>query len=126
MALFSAAAVFLTALAAACVPVRGLGAVACGAPVLAFGAARGALGAGATGAVSDMRSSNMASRSSAGGASSLARASSFATLVAGAGWGGYEILATPLTYFIVHRLKRAERADPFDVHTRFSPFRLDG
>ena len=39
---------------------------------------------------------------------------------------GYEILATPLTYVIVHRLKRAERADPFDVHTRFSPFRLDG
>ena len=38
----------------------------------------------------------------------------------------YEILATPLTYFIVHRLKRAERADPFDVQTRFSPFRLDG
>jgi hypothetical protein len=38
----------------------------------------------------------------------------------------YEILATPLTYFIVHRLKRAERADPFDVHTDLSPFRLDG
>ena len=37
---------------------------------------------------------------------------------------GYEILATPLTYFIVHRLKRAERSDPFDVQTRFSPFRL--
>ena len=37
---------------------------------------------------------------------------------------GYEILATPLTYWIVHRLKRAERADPFDVKTRFSPFRL--
>lgn len=39
---------------------------------------------------------------------------------------GYEILATPLTYFIVHRLKRAERADPFDAHIDFSPFRLDG
>jgi uncharacterized PurR-regulated membrane protein YhhQ (DUF165 family) len=38
----------------------------------------------------------------------------------------YEILATPLTYFIVHRLKRAERADPFDDQTDFSPFRLDG
>ena len=37
---------------------------------------------------------------------------------------GYEIAATPLTYFIVHRLKRAERSDPFDVQTRFSPFRL--
>lgn len=36
----------------------------------------------------------------------------------------YEIVATPLTYFIVHRLKRAERADPFDAHTDFSPFRL--
>ncbi len=39
---------------------------------------------------------------------------------------GYEVLATPLTYFIVHRLKRAERSDPFDTNTRFSPFRLDG
>ncbi len=38
---------------------------------------------------------------------------------------GYEIVATPLTYFIVRRLKRAEQADPFDVQTRFSPFRLD-
>ena len=37
----------------------------------------------------------------------------------------YEIFATPLTYFIVHRLKRAERSDPFDTHTNFSPFRLD-
>ena len=37
----------------------------------------------------------------------------------------YEILATPLTYFLVHRLKRAERSDPFDTHTNFSPFRLD-
>ena len=37
----------------------------------------------------------------------------------------YEILATPLTYFIVKRLKRAEQADPFDTHTDFSPFRLD-
>ena len=37
----------------------------------------------------------------------------------------YEILATPLTYFIVNRLKRAEQADPFDTHTDFSPFRLD-
>ena len=38
----------------------------------------------------------------------------------------YEVLATPLTYVIVRRLKRAERADPFDTHTDFSPFRLDG
>jgi queuosine precursor transporter len=39
---------------------------------------------------------------------------------------GYEILATPLTYVVVHRLKRAERSDPFDDQTDFSPFRLDG
>ncbi len=38
---------------------------------------------------------------------------------------GYEVLATPLTYFIVHRLKRAEASDPYDTHTDFSPFRLD-
>lgn len=36
----------------------------------------------------------------------------------------YEILATPLTYFIVRRLKRAEQLDPFDVHTDFTPFSL--
>ncbi len=39
---------------------------------------------------------------------------------------GYEILATPLTYLIVHRLKRSERSDPYDTKTNFSPFRLDG
>jgi hypothetical protein len=38
---------------------------------------------------------------------------------------GYEVVATPLTYFIVRRLKRAESADPFDTHTDFSPFRLE-
>ena len=38
---------------------------------------------------------------------------------------GYEVVATPLTYFIVHRLKRAEGSDPFDAVTDFSPFRLD-
>ena len=37
---------------------------------------------------------------------------------------GYEVLATPLTYAVVRRLKRAERADPFDTHTDFSPFRF--
>lgn len=36
----------------------------------------------------------------------------------------YEVVATPLTYLVVNRLKRAECSDPFDVHTRFSPFRL--
>jgi queuosine precursor transporter len=38
---------------------------------------------------------------------------------------GYEALATPLTYVIVRRLKRAESSDPYDTRTRFSPFRLD-
>ena len=37
----------------------------------------------------------------------------------------YEAAATPLTYFIIRRLKRAEKTDPFDTHTDFSPFRLD-
>ncbi len=37
---------------------------------------------------------------------------------------GYEVLATPLTYFIVRRLKRAEQSDPYDACTDFSPFRL--
>jgi queuosine precursor transporter len=37
----------------------------------------------------------------------------------------YEALATPLTYAVVRRLKRAEAADPYDTHTDFSPFRLD-
>lgn len=36
----------------------------------------------------------------------------------------YEALATPLTYLIVRRLKRAESSDPYDTHTDFSPFRL--
>lgn len=37
----------------------------------------------------------------------------------------YEAVATPLTYVIVRRLKRAESSDPYDTHTAFSPFRLD-
>jgi uncharacterized integral membrane protein (TIGR00697 family) len=36
----------------------------------------------------------------------------------------YETLATPLTYAVVHALKRAEHADAFDAHTSFNPFRL--
>jgi uncharacterized integral membrane protein (TIGR00697 family) len=36
----------------------------------------------------------------------------------------YEVLATPLTYVIVRRLKHAESSDPYDTHTDFSPFRL--
>lgn len=33
----------------------------------------------------------------------------------------YEVVATPLTYLIVNRLKRAEGRDPFDTNTNFSP-----
>jgi len=36
----------------------------------------------------------------------------------------YEVLATPLTYLIVNRLKRAEGVDFFDRSTNFNPFRL--
>jgi uncharacterized integral membrane protein (TIGR00697 family) len=36
---------------------------------------------------------------------------------------GYEILATPLTYLVVNRLKRAEGLDPFDRGTNFNPLR---
>jgi uncharacterized integral membrane protein (TIGR00697 family) len=36
----------------------------------------------------------------------------------------YEVLATPLTYVIVNRLKRAEGVDFFDRSTNFNPFRL--
>jgi len=35
---------------------------------------------------------------------------------------GYEILATPLTYFVINWLKRAEHADAFDRHESFNPF----
>jgi uncharacterized integral membrane protein (TIGR00697 family) len=35
---------------------------------------------------------------------------------------GYEVLATPLTYLVVHWLKRAEQADAFDRHESFNPF----
>lgn len=36
----------------------------------------------------------------------------------------YETLATPLTYLVVNRLKRAEGVDAFDMGTDFSPFAL--
>lgn len=36
----------------------------------------------------------------------------------------WEILATPLTYWIVGRLKRAENEDYFDNNTNFTPFSL--
>jgi uncharacterized integral membrane protein (TIGR00697 family) len=35
---------------------------------------------------------------------------------------GYEVLATPLTYLVIHSLKRAEGADAFDWHESFNPF----
>jgi len=35
---------------------------------------------------------------------------------------GYEVLATPLTYMVIHWLKRAEGADAFDRHENFNPF----
>jgi uncharacterized integral membrane protein (TIGR00697 family) len=39
---------------------------------------------------------------------------------------GYEVLATPITYFVVGRLKAAEHADAFDRNEDFNPFRLSG
>lgn len=36
----------------------------------------------------------------------------------------WEILATPLTYWIVARLKRAENEDYYDTNTNFTPFSL--
>ena len=36
----------------------------------------------------------------------------------------WEILATPLTYWIVGRLKRAENEDFYDRNTNFTPFSL--
>jgi uncharacterized integral membrane protein (TIGR00697 family) len=35
---------------------------------------------------------------------------------------GYEVIATPLTYLVIHWLKRAENADAFDRHQSFNPF----
>ena len=34
----------------------------------------------------------------------------------------YEVLATPLTYFVVNRLKQAEGVDVYDRDTNFNPF----
>jgi queuosine precursor transporter len=36
----------------------------------------------------------------------------------------WEILATPLTYWVVARLKRAENEDYYDRDTNFTPFSL--
>ena len=35
----------------------------------------------------------------------------------------YEVLATPLTYWVVNGLKRSEGVDTFDFNTNFNPFR---
>jgi queuosine precursor transporter len=35
---------------------------------------------------------------------------------------GYEVLATPITYFVIGRLKAAEHADAFDRNQNFNPF----
>ena len=37
---------------------------------------------------------------------------------------GVEVVATPLTYLVVSRLKRAEGVDAFDNRTNFNPFAL--
>jgi uncharacterized integral membrane protein (TIGR00697 family) len=39
---------------------------------------------------------------------------------------GYEILATPVTYFVIGRLKAAEHSDAFDRNENFNPFHLSG
>jgi queuosine precursor transporter len=38
----------------------------------------------------------------------------------------YEILATPVTYLVINRLKKAEHADAFDRHENFNPFSFAG
>ena len=35
---------------------------------------------------------------------------------------GYEVLATPLTYAVIHWLKRAEQVDAFDRVEDLNPF----
>ncbi len=35
---------------------------------------------------------------------------------------GYEVLATPLTYVVVHKLKHSEQVDTFDRERDFNPF----
>lgn len=37
----------------------------------------------------------------------------------------YEIIATPLTYFVVNRLKQAEGVDRFDIDTNMNPFSFE-
>ncbi len=37
---------------------------------------------------------------------------------------GVEILMTPVTYWVVNRLKRIEQEDYYDINTRFTPFEI--
>jgi len=37
----------------------------------------------------------------------------------------YEVLATPVTYFLVGYLKKAEKLDTYDYGTNFNPLRAD-
>ena len=37
----------------------------------------------------------------------------------------FEIIVTPLTYFVVKQLKRREGVDVYDYDTRFTPFSLE-
>jgi queuosine precursor transporter len=39
---------------------------------------------------------------------------------------GYEVLATPLTYLVIRRLKIAEQSDIFDRNENFNPFSFSG
>ena len=38
---------------------------------------------------------------------------------------GWEVVATPVTYRVVHALKKAENEDFYDRHTNFTPFSLE-
>ena len=37
---------------------------------------------------------------------------------------GYEILATPLTYWVIDKIKRYEKLDTFDYGVKYNPFEL--
>lgn len=38
---------------------------------------------------------------------------------------GIEVIMTPVTYWLINKLKRAENEDYYDTHTRFNPFGLN-
>jgi uncharacterized PurR-regulated membrane protein YhhQ (DUF165 family) len=37
----------------------------------------------------------------------------------------YEVLATPLTYWVVNKLKKAEGIDTYDYGVKYTPFAVD-